>query len=233
MNKKILEIQNLSFSYENEKTTLNNINFTINEGDFASIVGRNGGGKTTLIKIILNLIKINKRAKYIKTNTKKISFVPQEAPTLKNFPCTVFEIIRTGLMSTKKLFYNKKDKELVKNIAKEFDIESLLNKQFKLLSGGEKQKVLILRAIISKPDFLILDEATANMDKNSENMFFEHIKEKVLTVLMISHNINTVSKYINKVICIDSSAVTHKISETNNEDYNIIVHKHCGMHSGE
>lgn len=223
-----IEIKDLYFSFASE-IILDNINFTVNENDFIGIIGPNGGGKTTLLKIILGILKPQKGKITLLgidsvKNRKEVAYVPQYNETDNQFPISVFDVVAMGLRENNKYFpwVNKK---LLKNIKKAMDrtnISNLSTKKFGELSGGQKQRTLIARAIVSNPKILLLDEPTASVDMNVEMDIYELLKElnQQMTILLVSHDVGFISKYINKIACINKQLSCHDKNEISFDQIN-------------
>ena len=201
MNKKIIEVCNLNF-----ENVLTNISLEIFEGDFIAILGPNGGGKTTFIKLLLNILKQNSGKIEFHENLKnKIGYVPQSATTVDGvFPATVDEIIKTAFVN-KKSFLKKisiEDKNYINFLMQNFGIMDLKSKLFVELSGGQKQRVLIVRALANKPKLLILDEPDIALDNASQTKFIENLnrinKENKTTIIFVTHHLGIIEKYITK-----------------------------------
>lgn len=212
----VLEVKNLSVKYGNT-LALESVSFEVLKGDFIGLVGPNGAGKSTLIKAIFGLAEISKGkiSLFSKDISKfkdfhKIGYLPQKSTKLNSlFPVSVFEVISLGLLS-KKFFpkrLNKEDLEKVKNTIEDLKISKLSKKSFFELSGGEQQKVLLGRAIVSDPEILIFDEPSTALDPSSREEFFTLVKklndEKNTTVILITHDTGYVGKYANKLLYLD------------------------------
>ena len=206
MNKKIIEICNLNF-----ENVLTSISLEIFEGDFIAILGPNGGGKTTFIKLLLNILKQNSGEIKFQENLKnKIGYVPQSATTVDGvFPATVDEIIKTAFVN-KKSFFKKisiEDKNYINFLMESFGIMDLKSKLFVELSGGQKQRVLIVRALANKPKLLILDEPDIGLDNISQSKFIENLniinKESKTTIIFVTHHLGIIEKYITKTFHIN------------------------------
>lgn len=201
MNKKIIEICNLNF-----ENILTNISIEIFEGDFIAILGPNGGGKTTFIKLLLNILKPNDGEIKFYTDLKnKIGYVPQNATTVDGvFPATVEEIINTAFVN-KENFSKKisiEEKNYLNFLMESFEIANLKSKLFIELSGGQKQRVLIVRALANKPKLLILDEPDIGLDSISQTKFIKNLnyinKENKTTIIFVTHHLGIIEKLVTK-----------------------------------
>lgn len=209
MSKEIIKVSNLDFAY-NGVNVLNDINFTIDTNDYVAIVGPNGSGKTSLIKLLLGINKANVGDIYVDESL-KMSYVNQQVYSHhKNFPITVFEVVRMGLYeaSTPFKFYSKSDNKKVSEILKDLSIYDLKDEQMSNLSGGQRQRVLLARSIINNADILILDEPTSALDPEFRDEFYkliEKLNNEGMTIIIVSHDLGVLGKYINKVMYIDHS----------------------------
>ena len=198
----------------NGKDVLEDINIEIIENEFLGIIGPNGGGKTTLLKVILGLIKPYKG--YIEIDKdKNIAYVPQFVSFDKGFPISVLDVILMGKIDKKiKLFkgYSKKDIKLAIDIMKKLKIDEFMNRQIGSLSGGQMQKVLIARALINNSQILILDEPTSNIDSKSKIEIFEFLKElnRDMTIIIVSHDVDDIVLYVDSIACLNKKLHYHK-----------------------
>lgn len=203
-----LEIRDLSFNYPDKKI-LNNIDFNVDKGDFICIVGTNGTGKTTLMKLILNLLKPQKGTILIKgtksTDFKefeKISYVSQNATSFnQSFPATVKEIVELGLYG-KKLSKSEKE-EKINSALETVGMCEYKNKLIGNLSGGQKQRVFIAKAIVKNPELLLLDEPTVGIDNEAVNSIcclLGRLNKSGITILMVTHDLSSVLLHSNKVL---------------------------------
>lgn len=200
MVKPIVTMQQIDYSYE-KKIVLDRIDFNIEKGSFIGLVGPNGGGKTTLIKIMLGLLKPDNGSVILfdepieKFNERtKIGFVSQKANSFnKGFPATVFEVVASGL--TAKIgyfkFFTKQHKEKVLQVIEQVDLLDYAYENIGNLSGGQQQRVFIARALVSEPELLILDEPTVGIDAKNVKRFYELLQELhqkgKLTLLLVTH----------------------------------------------
>lgn len=208
---KIIELKNISFSYSNTNV-LSNINFVIEKGDFVGLIGPNGSGKTTLLKLILGILPIQKGT--IKINGKSLlkfddwsllGYVPQKATNIEvNFPATVREVVAMGLLSTKKFpkIFNSEDSKKVINALKMVHMEKFAENRIGELSGGQQQRVLIAKAMICEPEILFLDEPTTGIDPESQQKFYELLRQlnnQGVTIVLVSHDVGRITKYVTKI----------------------------------
>lgn len=201
MNKRIIEVCNLNF-----ENILKNISLEIYEGDFIAIIGPNGGGKSTFIKLLLGIIKpTNGNIKLFENSKYQIGYVPQQASNIDiAFPATVDEIIRTAFTNRNSLFKNitKEEKLNISSLMDLFEISNLKYKLITELSGGQKQRVMIVRALANNPKLLILDEPDIGLDKKSQKQFINSLKEinkkNRTTILFITHHLEEINEFITK-----------------------------------
>ena len=222
----IITIKNLSFAYQRENNILEDIDLEVFGNDFLGIIGPNGGGKTTLLKIILGLLKPDKGNVLVfdkkpKETRDLIGYVPQFLEIDLDCPVSVLDIVLMGILSRKKIFqkYNDQDLKLAEKALKFVDIYNLKNKQIGELSGGQRQRVYIARALIRKPKLLILDEPTASIDEKSERDFWELLKEinKNAAIIIVSHDIGVIFKNVNKIACLNKNLYCHDSNEITQE----------------
>lgn len=222
MTEPIVTMNNIRFSYEN-KLILDDINFEIPKGKFMGLIGPNGGGKTTLIKLILGLLKPDEGTiKLFDTpieafnERNKIGFVSQKANSFNHgFPATVFEVVSTGL--TAKIgyfkFMNKKHKAKVLEAIEQVDMIEYAYENIGNLSGGQQQRVFIARALVSEPELLILDEPTVGVDQENVKRFYEILhklnQEKVITMLLVTHDTGIMTEHVTDIVCLNKTLHFH------------------------
>ncbi len=205
--KPLIELKDVSIGYLNEGFS-KSINLSIQKGEYWGIIGPNGGGKSTLIKTILGLIpQVSGRIDY--RDNMVFGYVPQTEIFDRIFPTSVYEIVMMGRHGRIPVGRRPRqsDRDIVENSLDKLEISHLKNRPFRSLSGGEKQRALLARAIAGTPDILILDEPTASVDVRGETEIMKHVErvreESKLTVLMVSHFLNTVSRFADHVMVID------------------------------
>lgn len=222
----IVQIDDLYFLY-NGQEVLQNINLTIHRGDFVSIIGPNGGGKTTLIKLILGLlspasgtVKIDGKAPG--KNGTAIGYVPQIINHNLSFPASAMDVVLMGKYNPARRFsfHNKKEdqKEAFEALEK-LGMEKYTNRKITDLSGGQRQRVLIARALVTNPELLVLDEPTASLDTKGQTDFFRLLKElnQELTILVVSHDLLIVSSYAKSIACVNKRLHYHQAVGTTGE----------------
>lgn len=215
----IAEVENLSFTYGGEPA-LKDVSFKVNAGDFTGILGPNGSGKTTLIKLLLGLLKADRGTiKLFGKNLNdfkdwyKIGYLEQKSTPPKLMPLTAFDVARLGRLSTKKIphIFNAEDNKQTARLMQLTNCLEYKDKLFSELSGGQQQRVLLARALINKPQLLILDEPSTALDSSSKDNIFEMVskinKQTNTAVLVITHDIADIGKYVNKFIILDKKLI--------------------------
>ncbi len=198
---------------------LEDINLVVKKLDFIGLIGPNGGGKTTLLKVLLGLIapdrgevKIMERS--VSQGRKYIGYVPQLLEFDRDFPVRVADVVSMGRLGKHRLLkrYNRQDKIIVNRCLEQVGMADLRDRPIGELSGGERQRVYIARALASEPQILLLDEPTANVDTRVQNSIYELLRElnRSLTILMVSHDLGAVSTYVKTVGCLNRSLFYHQ-----------------------
>lgn len=212
-----ISIENISFSYGGPKI-LENIELHIASGEFLALVGPNGGGKSTLLKLILGLLKPQQGRVRIQglapvKGRAAIGYVPQFARFESDFPVSVEQTVLLGRLGKTRWFggYRKQDKRIAGQAMRETHIEDLASRQIGQLSGGQLQRVLIARALACEPDILLLDEPTANIDLRAEEDIFDLLRKlnERLTIVVVSHDIGFISQYVSRVACLNKTLLCH------------------------
>ena len=217
--KPIIEIKNLSAGYDG-RTVLHDVNLNVYERDFLGIIGPNGGGKTTLIKCILGLLPLTGGEIIFHTPTEKASntqlslgYLPQYSTIDRKFPISVEEVILSGLSIQKSLIsrFTPEQKEKGKEIIARMGLEGLEHRSIGQLSGGQLQRALLGRAIISDPAVLILDEPSTYIDKRFEARLYELLAEinKDCAIILVSHDIGTVLQQVKSIACVNETLDYH------------------------
>ncbi len=209
----LLTCQNLTLSY-GEKTILEDVNFSVSEGDYLCIVGENGSGKSTLMKTILGLRRPNKGAILTGDGLKKneIGYLPQQTVVQKDFPASVWEVVLSGTLNHNgiRFFYNASEKkEAMKNMER-LGIADLKSACYRDLSGGQQQRVLLARALCATHKLLLLDEPVAGLDpKVTEDMYelIARLNREGVTIIMVSHDMQAALHYATHMIEVTHASI--------------------------
>lgn len=203
-----LTCTNLTLGYDS-KIILENLNFSVNKGDYLCILGDNGSGKTTLMKTLLNLLKpisgsITRGDGLLKD---EIGYLPQQNEVQKDFPASVKEIVLSGCQSRcgNRPFYNKAEKQLAMQAMEKMEIADLAKRCFRDLSGGQQQRVLLARAICATQKMFLLDEPVSALDPESTQEMYQLIKnlnDEGITIIMISHDVEGALNYASHILYI-------------------------------
>lgn len=208
---KLLELKNITAGY-NGLPIISNVNLLIKSQDFIGIIGPNGGGKTTILKVILGLVKPI-AGELIFHKKFKIGYLRQFSLIDKRFPITVADVVSSGLMENSTLFSKLRKNNIIKTNAmlEQMKITHLQHKTLNELSGGQLQRAFLARAIISEPELLLLDEPNTFVDKEFEKDLYSLLTElnKKIAIIMVSHDIGTISSYIKSIACVSSSLYFH------------------------
>ncbi len=217
-------MHSLSASY-GALTVLKDVNFVVDESDFIGVIGPNGGGKTTLLKIILGLLKPSAGSIVFNENIlngDRIGYLPQMSTGDINYPVTVTDIVLSGLMIQKGFIsrMTASDKIRAAKVIDELGLTALAGATINELSGGQMQRVFLGRAIIGEPKLLLLDEPGNFVDTTFENDFYEKLRElnKRMAILMVSHDVGTISSHIKSFACVNRTLHYHPSHEISNDD---------------
>lgn len=216
MDNPIIQVNDVGFAY-NGNTVLEHISFSIESGDYVGIVGPNGGGKTTLLKLLVGLllpqsgsIKIYGVPIEQFQNKFQIGYVPQRSGQENiTFPATVYEVVESGLTAKNKLFHSQtlQDKQAIDKALAIADIKDLRDKLIGKLSGGQRQRVYVARALAAEPKILILDEPFVGIDVAVQKDFYAFLKklnqEQNLTIVFVSHDIDMITEEVKSILCLN------------------------------
>lgn len=213
--KNIIEVKNVSFSYDGQKI-LDDVSLNVHHGDYMGMIGPNGGGKSTLLKIILGLLKPSSGT--IRLFSKNIGYVPQKATNFDvNFPATVQEVVSMGRFGKKGLFrfLDGNDKKIIDKAIDEVGMSPFQNHLIGNLSGGQQQRVFIARALASEPEIIILDEPTVGVDEQTQEQFYALLKklnqQLRLTLVLVSHDTDRIRSETTDAVSLDHHLIYHKL----------------------
>jgi zinc transport system ATP-binding protein len=221
----VVKFENVTFSYDGVPA-LKEVSFDIEQREFTAIIGPNGGGKTTMLKLILGLLDPQQGNIRVFGGTpvsarRRVGYLPQHPLLDDDFPVTVADVVRQARLGggLKLGPYNADDRRSANSALEAVKLAGFDNKSFSSLSIGQKQRALIARALACDPELLMLDEPAANLDPSAQNELYELLHElnKNLTVVVVSHDLGFVSKYIKKVVCVNRTAALHPASDVKGE----------------
>ncbi|GHV32631.1 ABC transporter ATP-binding protein [Spirochaetia bacterium] len=219
-----LRFDRVSFSYGNFKV-LENAGFHIHQGEFIALVGPNGSGKTTVLKLILGLEQ--PQSGTIEGERNRMGYVPQQSVYDPAFPISVREAVKMGRLSGLSRRFTALDKAAVDEALEQAEITGLANRPYGALSGGQRRRVLVARALAVQPEILILDEPTANMDRESEERLFATLGKLKgnTTILIVTHDTGFVSALTDRVLCMGSREAAADAGANAGAEYGIVQHR--------
>lgn len=246
----IIEVKNVSFSYNGQKV-IDDVSLNIHQGDYVGLIGPNGGGKTTLLKILVGLLKPTQGSIYLFgeeisdfTQWPRIGYVAQNVVRMhQRFPVTVAEVVGMGLYGKKGFFkaLNRDDHQRIQEALALVDMDRFEDRLIHTLSGGQQQRVFIARALISQPEILFLDEPTAGIDVKTQEQFYALLKslnqQHKITLVLVSHELELVAKEVDEFACINQKLIYHgspeafmkgeNMSHAYGEGVRLITHHHA------
>ncbi|MGF1615196.1 MAG: metal ABC transporter ATP-binding protein [Gammaproteobacteria bacterium] len=215
----LLELDQVSFSYPSSRNlVLEDVSLRVQSGEFLGIVGPNGGGKTTLLKLILGLLEPSRGRVMVQGSLpalarRQVGYVPQATTFSRDFPISVQEVVLLGRLGRTRLIggYTARDRRIVQQALEKTEMLPLRDQRLGNLSGGQLQRALIARALASEPNMLILDEPTANIDLRGEKDIFDLLQalQSKQTIIVVSHDIAFISTYVTRVACLNRTLICH------------------------
>jgi len=217
----VVSFKDVCFSY-GEAPVLRGVSFEVMPSEFIGIIGPNGGGKTTILRLAMGFLepqtgKIKLFDGSPKDNRHNVAYVPQSLRFDKQFPISVMELVLSGLLSRLPWYgmYSKKDKQEAAMALERMGIEEYSERAIGTLSGGQIQRALIARALVSQPKLLLLDEPTANVDAKAEADIYRILKElsKDISIMMVTHDLKTSIDQVDRVLCVQGTVASFKAKE--------------------
>ncbi|WNY97746.1 MULTISPECIES: metal ABC transporter ATP-binding protein [unclassified Sulfurospirillum] len=219
-----IQINHLYFSYDGA-TVLEDINLSYNKNEFLAIIGPNGGGKSTLLKMMIGLLE-PERGEVLLFGEKplqvshEIAYVPQDTIANKDFPIKVMDVVLMGRLSKSKAFatYSKEDREIALRMLERVGMKGFENQKINTLSGGQRQRVFIARALACEAKIMFLDEPTASIDTAGQIDMFKLLKSlnETVGIVIISHDINVALNYATKVVHVNRTLFMHDVPKSQN-----------------
>lgn len=225
----VVEIEDMWFSY-NHHTVLADVNLTIHEKEFLAIIGPNGGGKTTLVKLMLGLLE-PERGKIrvfglppVKA-CHRIGYVPQDIHFNRNFPISALDVVNLGRLKTA-LPLSAAPSRTIREAMEKLGVWDYRRCRISDLSGGQRQRVFIARALVTEPDVLFLDEPTSSIDTMGQTELYALLKElnRTMTIVVVSHDIMLVSEYVKSIACVNQRVHFHEQAEITEEMLEMAYH---------
>jgi zinc transport system ATP-binding protein len=213
-----IEMENVWFSYEGPPV-LRDVNLILEQGEFLGIIGPNGGGKTTLLKLMLGMLKPDKgRIKLLGEEPHdaghRVGYVPQNMDFNRTFPISVMDVTLMGRLKRSRIgrSYTRDDKDKVQEILEKVGMWGYRHRPIGKLSGGQRQRVFVARALVTNPELLFLDEPTASVDHEFETDLYDLLKElnRTVTIVVITHDIGVVSSHMKSIACVNRQLMFHK-----------------------
>lgn len=225
MTEKVIEVKDLTFSYQpTGDPVLQDVNISIKKKEFLAILGPNGGGKTTLIKIILGLLKSESGKVFVfgkspSQASGRIGYVPQHPNLNQKFPISVMDVVLMGRLKSAGLTgrFSKKDRRMARQSLEKVGMEMTASEHIDDLSGGQQQRVFFARALACEPEILILDEPTSSLDTHWASSVYDLLnqlnQEEDKTIIVVSHDVGILSSYVKSVACVNRWVYYHDTAE--------------------
>ncbi len=213
----VVDMQHVYFSYD-DVPVLEDVNIQVQQRDFLALIGPNGGGKTTLLKLILGMLEPDRGVvrvfgKNPRQARRLLGYLPQVFTFDFDFPISIMEVVLMGRLGKRGIGrrYTKADKAVGLEALKKVGMEDFRNSEIGKLSGGQRQRVFIARALVTEPKLLLLDEPVASIDTQWQQSFYELLHElnKNISIVMVTHDISVVSTFIDKIACVNRRLYYH------------------------
>jgi zinc transport system ATP-binding protein len=225
MSSTAVAIKDLCFSF-NGQPVLKDVNLELAKGDFLALIGPNGGGKTTLLKLMLGLLKpsigqIRVLGSPPRSVTHRIGYVPQDIHINKKFPISALDVVLMGRhrRTRGRTRHSGKDRQMAEDSLDRMEMRKFRSHRIEQLSGGQLQRVFIARALVSEPELLFLDEPTAHLDTTGQSGLYDQLKtlNEKITIVMVSHDLTVLSSYVKSVACVNQQVHYHDEAEITND----------------
>ncbi|MFZ0448318.1 MAG: ABC transporter ATP-binding protein [Desulfatiglandaceae bacterium] len=227
-----IEIEDLWFSYD-KTPVLKEVSFTLEQGNYMAILGPNGGGKTTLLRLMLGILKPDRGTIRVlglmpKEARDRLGYVPQSTEINLSFPISVFDLVLTGRLSRSRIGrrYTSTDRGKVETILEKVGMLKYRHWPIGQLSGGQRQRIFIARALATEPSILFLDEPTASVDPEFEVGLYEFLEElnREVTIVIITHDVGVISRHVKSVACVNRTLIFHGAAKITQEMVDMAYH---------
>jgi len=217
----VIRLRRVYFSYAGP-AVLEGIDLQVQAGEFLGVVGPNAGGKSTLLKLILGLLKpqsgtVEVLGRSPEAARREVGYVAQYPSFRRDFPIDVEHMVLMGRLGNGLLIggWRRRDREVVWRTMAETEVDSLADRQLATLSGGQLQRVMLARALACEPKILILDEPTANIDLRIETDIFDLLRQlnRRMSIIVVSHDIGFISRYVSRVACVSRTLICHHTAD--------------------
>ncbi len=223
----IVKANGICFSYNSQNNVLTDVNFEVYENDYIGLIGPNGGGKSTLLKIILGLLKptqgkIDVFGSGPKKARNKIGYVPQYSKIDLDYPINAWNVVMSGFLGKKGIgsSFTKNEEDKAKKVFKDLKLSHLKDHAIGDLSGGQRQRIMIARALVRDPKLLLLDEPTNSVDEKSGLDLYELLHElnNNMAIIMVSHDIDMISRHVKRIFCLNNRIVCNDASSITSDE---------------
>lgn len=227
----VVTVRDLAFSYDGRNLVLENANFSVFDREFVAVIGPNGGGKTTVLKLILGLLEPQRGTVRVFGSRpamvrRRVGYMPQYPKLDPDFPVTVLDVVLMGRLGHAPTVgpFRSGDRDVAQSVLEEVRSADLRKRPFSALSSGQRQRVLIARALACEPDLLLLDEPTSNLDPSVQDDIQDllHTLNRRMTIVVVSHDVAFVSKHVTKVVCVNRTVALHPTSEMKDDLFAVL-----------
>lgn len=242
MGNQAVVVSHLSFGYDARHPVLSDVSLEVEIGEWIGLIGPNGGGKTTLLRLLMGLLTPSSGEIQIFDHSCReaqqlLAYVPQKLPFDRRFPISVMDVVLTGRLAHLPWYgrYRSTDRKLAQEALERVGMGEMGERTFGDLSGGQEQRVLIARALASKPRLLLLDEPTNNLDLKTQHAIYALLEElnRDLTIIMVSHDLSTIINRVDRLYCLNQNCVAMEPHEVCNHFALGLYHVERGEKSGQ
>lgn len=242
--KTIIKANKINFSYNKKSKVLTDVSFEVYERDFIGLIGPNGGGKSTLLKIILGLLRPDSGSIVVfdsggREARDKIGYIPQYSKIDLGYPISAWEVVMSGFLGKKRIgsLYTKFEKKRAEKILEDLKLSQFKDRAIGELSGGQRQRIMIARALVRDPELLLLDEPTNSVDGKSGRNLYDllQVLNKKMAIITVSHDIDMISRHIKRTFCLNNRIICNIAKDVTDDDVDegmkkVLHSKECITH---